>query len=136
MVSIRKLNNLLSKGATSIGDLQKLCDMVGLNTKFIGSMFDLPKSLTNGKYIAMIHPNPGVSSGHWVAIDVKPNRLEYYDSYGMPTPSRITRDTKKPIFYNSSQIQAMNHSHCGLYAIYFLINGNIGMERFRVINEY
>ncbi len=76
MSAHKKLNKILDQGSTSIDDLSHIAKSVGLKPKFIGSMYDLPKSLSIGKYIVLIHPDPSVSTGHWVAIDVKKTRAD------------------------------------------------------------
>ncbi len=130
------LEKILNEGASSEEDLHKLAESVGLDLNFIGSMFDLPKKLNVGKYIMLIHPSREERTGHWIAIDVWPNEVLYFDSYGQPPPQRVVASTKKPIYYNNKQIQALNHSHCGVYSIYFLMTGARGLKRFRVINSF
>lgn len=134
---MQAIEKILISGASSESDLYKLADSIGLNLDFVGSIFHLPKKLVIGKYIILIHPNPNVNSGHWTAIDVLPDKILYFDSYGQPPPQKIVKLAKnKQIYYNNDQIQALNHSHCGVYSIYFLMHGAKGLKRFQVINSY
>jgi hypothetical protein len=117
----KKLNKLLKNGSSSESDLQELASSMNLKLNFVGSIYDL-KSLTPGLYILLLSPSKKVLNGHWVALKVSKNSSSYFDSYGQPPP-QILVDNLKNLHYNTKQIQALNHSHCGLYALYFLKEG-------------
>ena len=130
----RKLNNLLNNGSSSPDDLLYIADKLHLDIDFIGSMYTLPpKKLTNGNYIILITPSIDVTSGHWVAFKVTKNKIEYYDSYGVPPPNIFTKERK--VYYNTKQIQNLSQQHCGIYSLLFLKEGAGLADCFTIYNS-
>jgi hypothetical protein len=117
-----KINKILNNGSSSENDLLILSDALNLKINYIGSIYNL-KSLSIGNYILLLSPSKKINQGHWVALKVEKNKSYYFDSYGMP-PVQVLADNLKNLHYNTQQIQALNHSHCGIYCIYFLYNMN------------
>jgi hypothetical protein len=79
----------------------------------------LPKDLKYGWYIInMQSSNQGDREGtHWVSFKYD-TICEYIDSFGFIYPIEILQRTKgKTIIYNKQQIQDINSSSCGWFAI-------------------
>jgi hypothetical protein len=90
-------------------------------TRIIGAVFNLDHHLKGGS--------------HWVAcaIDLKRNRIYYFDSYGMQTPVQISRFMKSFILQDNSLKLERNgrrfqygNSECGMYSTYFIIRMIMG----------
>lgn len=65
---------------------------------------------------------------HFVSIIAFPSFVLYLDSLGQPcTVTSIVeflRQLKKPVFYNTRQIQDVSSDFCGLYCILFVLHFN------------
>ena len=61
---------------------------------------------------------------HWVATDIKGNKVEYFDSFSMPPPVEFVQYAKrigKQIIFNAGHpIQDLKSVRCGYYCLYFL----------------
>ena len=61
---------------------------------------------------------------HWVATDIKGNKVLYFDSFSMPPPVEFVQYAKrigKQIIFNSGHpIQDLESVRCGYYCLYFL----------------
>ena len=86
----------------------------------IGIIFNLDK-----------HDKPG---SHWVCmyIDIKKNKILYFDSYGDPTPGRIKKLVKRIIeqgkkigkkikFIENKKRHQYSNSECGMFCLYTII---------------
>ena len=60
---------------------------------------------------------------HWVAMNVRSNIIDYFDSFGMPPLKEIV-DKKFKYQYNNIQYQSNNSVLCGYWAIYFINEGS------------
>ena len=72
-------------------------------------------------YVSNIDPT-GKGGSHWVAFfHSRPNRLEFFDSYGRhPCEFGFSFPKSLQIFYNPYQIQAFGTQVCGHFCIYIL----------------
>ncbi len=129
------LDRLLNNGANTPSQLQDIANALGLSIRFIGSIFDLKYPLSVGNYIVLITPDKKTTSGHWVALKIRPKRSYYFDSYGQPPP-RVLEERAPNLYHNRAQIQSLNETHCGIYALYFLKSGSSMLKHFRVLNRY
>lgn len=120
----KKINKILNNGSSSPDDLMSIANALKIKLNFIGSMYVLPK-LKIGKYIALITPNSSINAGHWVCIKVEKDKVFYFDSFGIPPPTSISKKTNLPIYYNDRQIQDIDTNFCGQYCLYFLKYGII-----------
>ena len=70
--------------------------------------------------------NVNERGSHFVAIIVEPKRVLYLDSLGLPCIvleiNNFLRRLKKPVFYNSRQIQDFKSKYCGFYCILFVLH--------------
>lgn len=62
---------------------------------------------------------------HWVAVSTIKNNVAYYDSYGSLPPNSIDRyiksvTGKKKYLINNVQIQSLDSTYCGWFAVFFL----------------
>jgi len=114
---------ILNNGASSVSDLHLLAKELKLKINYIGSIYNL-HSFQPGNYILLISPNKHALNGHWQSLYIKKDKAYFFDSFGVDPPQILTDNIKKPIYYNTEQIQNMNQQHCGIFAIDFLYNMN------------
>lgn len=140
------LEKILINGANSEEQLRALANALNLKINLIGSMHNLSFPLAKGNYIILITPNKKISNGHWVALKIgsggsaralrsSQSKSYYFDSFGQPPPKLIELNIKN-LHHNRTQIQALNQTHCGIYAIYFLKHGIKMLKHFRPLNIY
>lgn len=129
------LEKILINGANSEDQLRALSNALNLKINSIESMYKLSFPLAIGNYIILITPNKKISNGHWVALKVGKSKSYYFDSFGQPPPREIELGVKN-LHHNRTQIQALNQTHCGIYAIYFLKHGIKMLKHFRPLNTY
>lgn len=94
-----------------------------------------PKRLENGQSIIVNLDDSDGPGTHWVSALKKNNMSFYFDSFGMPPPENIKsilKLYKTPLYYNTSQLQAIDSDRCGWYAKNFikhvLSSNKIGIE--------
>lgn len=109
-------------------------------SKFIGvfSRDGLPKKLNNNESLILNLDSEMGNGTHWVSIYNDPNQkyVEYFDSYGLPPPEEAIeymKTTKKPIYYNTNQMQAINNIMCGFYSIYYINERENGKPMYNII---
>jgi hypothetical protein len=78
---------------------------------------------------------------HWICIYNDPTKryLEFFDSYGIAPSSHIQsilRKLKKPILYNSGQIQSIKSNRCGWYCMDYIKKREQGKSPGDIIFEY
>lgn len=80
-------------------------------------------SQKNINIIVNLSTSNQIGSGHFVSIHLTPTAVFYIDPFGRPCFQPHVRafleTCKKPIMYNSKQIQNYKSKFCGLYAILF-----------------
>ena len=94
----------------------------------------LPTERVNGIYIINTddHDQPG---GHWVAVFVTDERVEYFDSYGLPPlDSRCERFLGTNYWFNTYQLQQLYSNACGFYCVYFVLQRARGQEANTILN--
>ena len=60
---------------------------------------------------------------HWVVMYIKPNIIEYFDSFGLNYPEEVIHLSdilRVNYLYNSSQFQNFNSVVCGYYCLYWI----------------
>jgi hypothetical protein len=101
-------------------DLLKNIDIGKKYFKGIYAVDNIPKFLSRlEQFIVII--NIGM---HFVTLYGKPNLLVYIDSFGNPPPSSMKKflsTCKRKIVSNIKQIQSPYSSHCGLYAVLYVL---------------
>ena len=79
---------------------------------------------------------------HWVGIYIDTfANCTYFDSFGFrPLTSDIvnfiTRNTTKPLIWNSRMLQDVVSTSCGLYAIYFLLMKARGRSLAQIVQRF
>ena len=102
--------------------------------RYVGSIFGgvypvnrLPP-IRNGAYVINTAPDshPGL---HWVALMVKGDSIEYFDSYGGEPSFKLRRWGKsKHWTTNPFPLQSPLTSVCGQYCVYYLLHRARGIE--------
>ena len=101
---------------------------------YVGTMFrgvypiDCLPSLKDGAYVVNTapHHHPGL---HWVALLVKGNCIEYFDSYGGDPPRKLRRWGKTKWWTsNPIPLQSPLTSVCRQYCIYYLLHRVRGID--------
>lgn len=119
----------------------------------IDEMFD-----DKGRAI-LLFPNASPTAGHWTALINRPNKIEFFDSYGdapdteqkggmsqsrlemldveRPDLTRLLRASGKPIYYNKHQFQksSPNVATCGRHCVVRLLYAPYSLDKYnKVIN--
>jgi hypothetical protein len=98
-----------------------------------------------GGYIINLQNNHDGQGTHWVSFLIYQNndhtyRCLYYDSYGMPPPLEVEQYIKKlndfKIAYNTRQIQKINTTECGFYALSWLYNLQYKRRSNNIVEDY
>lgn len=71
---------------------------------------------------------------HWVAWYKYGNKKYYFDSFGVQPPLELMDYLKKPVYYNSLQIQPMGTVVCGHLCLYVLKKLSKGKNLQDVVN--
>ena len=59
---------------------------------------------------------PGI---HWVSVIIEPNKILYFDSFGLIPPYELI-NLRPKYYYNFLQYQPIKSFLCGYYCLYFL----------------
>lgn len=65
---------------------------------------------------------------HWTCYYKQGNKKYYFDSFGLAPDYRLINYLKKPILYNTFQLQQYNESNCGHWCLYILNRLNKGED--------
>ena len=114
MLEFRILSNI---------DLLIISENLGLDLGIINKKYDgvfsrdnIPNK--NGMYIINLDSKIGLGT-HWVSVIIKPNKLLYFDSFGLIPPYELI-NLRPKYYYNFLQYQPINSFLCGYYCLYFL----------------
>jgi hypothetical protein len=81
----------------------------------------LPK-IETGIYIVNIDRDPNGQGTHWVLVDnLQPKKITYFDSFGQipnSNTNKFMKSSKKQMYYNTTDYQAIKSQACGYYCIY------------------
>lgn len=113
------------------------------NKNFAGVFMrdELPHSFGKHSSLVMnIDGNNGPGT-HWVCIvnQGDSDNVEFFDSYGLPPPEEAVtfmRTTKKPIAFNTSQIQALGSILCGYYCMLFITKRSQSKTMYDVLYKF
>lgn len=104
----------------------------------------------------LLYPNSGPTSGHWVTLIRRPDKIEFFDSYGdapdtqndeLPTSylktldadrphlTRLLRASGLPVFYNQHKFQheSPNVATCGRHAVVRLLYAPFSLAKYKAI---
>lgn len=97
--------------------------------------------LTSSKKHAIVFNTHGYNQPgeHWVAMFITNNKIEYFDSNGLPPTKCIQQfiDRFLPnynIIYNKKQFQQNNYA-CGMYSIHFIVSRLNGISFNKLVNN-
>jgi len=71
----------------------------------------------------------GGKGTHWVCYFNYPKAkyVEYFDSFGLPPPEEVEKyllTSRKPIVYNTAELQSRDSELCGYYCIEYILMRN------------
>ena len=92
--------------------------------------------MRDGFYVVNTAPDthPGL---HWVALFVKYNSVEYFDSYGGEPPTVLYRWAKKKQWTsNPIPLQSPLTSVCGQYCLYYLLHRARGIDMNTLLMDF
>ena len=75
---------------------------------------------------------------HWVAYRNGKNGAEYFDSFGLIMPNEVMKylmTSGKKIYYSGDEIQERDSVLCGYWALYYLLERQIGIPMLSVIHN-
>ena len=75
---------------------------------------------------------------HWVAYRNGKNGAEYFDSFGLIMPNEVMKylmTSGKNIYYSGDEIQERDSVLCGYWALYYLLQRQIGIPMLSVIHN-
>lgn len=110
--------------------LTNLLNHLSVSDKYYKGVFafdNIPNNLCN-ESVFIIIVNIGL---HFVTIYATSDFVLYIDSLGKPSPSNMSfflSQCKRPIFFNNRQIQSFTSTHCGFFAVLFVLFFN-GKEK-------
>jgi len=117
----------------------------------IDDMFD-----DKGRAI-LLFPNVSPTSGHWTCLINRPNKIEFFDSYGdapdteqkggmsrsrleqldieRPDLTKLLRASGKPVFYNTHQFQkeSGNIATCGRHCVSRLLYAPYSLDKYKKV---
>lgn len=104
------------------------------------SVDKLPIKKKNDKSI-IINFEPAIESGsHWVCVWFGKTMTVYIDSFGCDPPTEINlwmqRNSKNPIVHQSSQLQEIKSTRCGLFCVYCLKHLSEGESIYDVLYSF
>ena len=91
-----------------------------------------------GYYIVNLNDSTQPGS-HWVVIHVKPNIIEYFDSFGLNAPHEVVELSERMGLnyrYNSTQYQDLNSVLCGYWCLYFVNESQKGRSYYDILKPF
>ena len=91
-----------------------------------------------GFYVVNLDDNKGPGT-HWVGLHIKPNIIEYFDSFGLNCPEKIiclSTILGVNYLYNSTQYQDVLSVLCGYYCIYWINELNKGKTYYNTVKVF
>ena len=72
---------------------------------------------------------------HWVSVIIEPNRILYFDSFGLIPPFELI-NLRSEYYYNFLQYQPIKSFLCGYYCLYFLNEFNELPKNYSSIEKF
>ena len=92
----------------------------------------------SGYYIVNLNDSTQPGS-HWVTIRLKPNLIEYFDSFGLNAPMELVYLSDKlrlNYLYNSTQYQDLESVLCGYYCLYYVNESQKGRSYYDILKPF
>ena len=102
------------------------------------ALIDSSKNHRLGYYIVNLNDSTQPGS-HWVVIHVKPNIIEYFDSFGLNAPHEVVELSERMGLnyrYNSTQYQDLNSVLCGYWCLYFVNESRKGRSYYEIVRPF
>ena len=92
---------------------------------------DLLPSRQPGSYVINLdkHDQPG---SHWVAVHDDGEKVEYFDSFGVPPTCRTFLGPTA--VYSTAHIQPLMSNACGFYCVYFIIQRSCNVPMIDILS--
>jgi hypothetical protein len=132
----------------SDGEIRKILgDVMILTNRQLGSVSSIEDIFdSQGRCILLYTPNDP-TSGHWVCLMMKPDHIEYFDSYGdkpdiaadlngqPPLLTQLLKASGMPVFYNKKQFQKERSdvATCGRHAICRLLYAPMSIDEYAAV---
>ena len=99
----------------------------------------VPHGHKMGIFIYNLEPSH-ISGSHWVTTYVKNDKINYFDSFGMPPFQEIVnharRNNKTLLYLQNDQIQHMKTTTCGYFCLHFLNEMNKGVSYYDLLKVF
>ena len=98
----------------------------------------IPSCVNRGYYIVNLNDSTQPGS-HWVALNNRPNIIEYFDSFGMNAPMELVNLSNRlnvNYLYNSTQYQDLTSVLCGYYCLYFVNESHKGKSYLSILKPF
>ena len=122
ILDLAKKKFLLEFRILSNIDLLIISEVLGLDLGIINKKYDgvfsrdnIPNQ--NGMYIINLDSKIGPGT-HWVSVIIEPNKILYFDSFGLIPPYELI-NLRPKYYYNFLQYQPIKSFLCGYYCLYF-----------------
>lgn len=95
--------------------------------KGVFSSNNIPCALVEKNHFSIIcnHAKKGNPGTHFVVVIVFPSQVIYIDSFGKPCKIKgilnFLFSLSRPVYYNSTKIQASSSSFCGFYCMMYVL---------------
>jgi hypothetical protein len=144
------------KYALSDGDIRKLLgdDIAIHNYPDLERMRSADDLFDEQGRAILLYPNSSPTSGHWVALIRRPDRIEFFDPYGeapdhqndglpraylktleadRPHLTRLLRASGLPVFFNKHafQVESPNVATCGRHAVARLLYAPFSLDKYK-----
>ena len=103
--------------------LINICKQLNIPLNGVFMKDELSGKIPNGNYILNLE-NSNQSGSHWVVLIKKNNKYIYCDSFGAPPLQTLIDNLNidsNNLMFNNAQIQNVNSTLCGYFAICFLL---------------
>ena len=104
------------------------------------ALIDSLKSKGSKNLYYIVNLNDSTQPGsHWVVINVKPNIIEYFDSFGLNAPMELVELSSRlglNYLYNSTQYQDLNSVLCGYWCLYFVNESRKGRSYYDILRPF
>ena len=96
----------------------------------------LPKKPNKKECDIVNFDKSGRPGTHWVAWYKNGKTKIYFDSYGVQPPKEVVEYLRKPIYYNTDQVQPVGQVFCGHLCLYVLKEFSAGQEFQNILNNF
>lgn len=134
--------NNVDKPLSNFEIILLMTDRKNKTNEFLGvfTRDELPHEIKNNQSLILNLDNRQGNGTHWTCVyNDTSDKIEYFDSYGLPPPEeviKLLKKTGKKILYSTSQIQSTNSVLCGYYCIYYINERENGKSMYDIIYNF